>query len=113
MPVGRKTGGRQKGSKNRKTKSLEARVAALQATVSAKEAAQTAQNSNLMPLDYLLMVMRDDSHEMPLRIDAAKSAAPYVHPKLSSMVGPGGEVASQLIEIIRFSDATPKNPPSK
>ena len=29
--------------------------------------------------------MRDTSHDMPVRIDAAKAAAPYVHAKLVSI----------------------------
>lgn len=41
-----------------------------------------AQAGGLMPLDYLLEVMRDIGEETVKRIDAAKAAAPYVHPKL-------------------------------
>ena len=36
-----------------------------------------------LPLDYMLEIMRDQSVDTRLRIDAAKAAAPYVHQKLS------------------------------
>lgn len=38
-----------------------------------------------MPLELLLMVMRDEAVAMDDRIDCAKSAAPYVHPRLSAI----------------------------
>ena len=38
-----------------------------------------------MPLDYMLEIMRDQSLDTRLRIDAAKAAAPYVHQKLSAI----------------------------
>lgn len=41
--------------------------------------------SGKTPLDYLLDVMRDENREASERLDAAKAAAPYVHPKLSSV----------------------------
>lgn len=37
--------------------------------------------SNLMPLDYLLEVMRDHTEERGRRMQAATLAAPYCHPK--------------------------------
>lgn len=37
--------------------------------------------SNLMPLDFLLQVMRDEEEDSRLRIQAAQIAAPYVHAK--------------------------------
>ena len=37
--------------------------------------------SNLMPLDYLLEVMRDSMEERGRRMQAATLAAPYCHPK--------------------------------
>lgn len=65
---GQKTGGRRKGVKNKAS------------VAKAKAVAE----SGLTPLDYLLDVMRNG--EDPLqRMDAAKAAAPYVHPKLSAI----------------------------
>lgn len=37
--------------------------------------------SDLMPLDFLLQVMRDEKEEKGRRIQAATLAAPYCHPK--------------------------------
>src|SRR5262245_53985760 len=64
-----KTGGRKKGTPNKATAAKAAAIAA----------------SGLTPLDYLLSVLRDEANPPALRIDAAKSAAPYVHPKLSAV----------------------------
>jgi len=41
--------------------------------------------SGQTPLDYLLGVMRSKATPEAMRLDAAKAAAPYVHPKLSSV----------------------------
>ena len=70
MALGRKTGGRVAGvSKNKAIKAREAAIAA----------------SGLTPLQYMLQVMRDKGQEAAMRLSAAKSAAPYVHPSLSSV----------------------------
>lgn len=37
------------------------------------------------PLDYMLRIMRDNLLDYELRFEAAKAAAPYVHPKLSAV----------------------------
>jgi hypothetical protein len=69
MALGRKTGGRQKGARNRAT--AEARAA--------------AEATGILPLDYMLAVMRDADAD-PRRCDAmAIAAAPYLHPKLSAI----------------------------
>ena len=71
MPAGgaRAGAGRKPGGNNRLT----------------REAAEKAAATGLMPLDYLLQVMRDASVEDARRIDAAKAAAPYVHARLSQI----------------------------
>ena len=70
MALGRKTGGRVAGvSKNKATKAREAEIAA----------------SGLTPLQYMLEVMRSEGNDVPTRLAAARSAAPYVHPSLSSI----------------------------
>lgn len=68
MAVGIKTGGRKKGVPNKATAAKAAAIAA----------------SGLTPLDYLLDVMRNSDDALQ-RLDAAKAAAPYVHPKLASI----------------------------
>jgi hypothetical protein len=41
--------------------------------------------SGITPLDYMLQIMRDAEQKFDVRLDAAKAAAPYVHPKLASV----------------------------
>lgn len=67
---GHRFGGRQKGTPNK---------------ASAKKAAAIAK-TGVTPLDFLLKVMRNTKLPMEERLMAAKSAAPYVHPKLQSIV---------------------------
>lgn len=66
---GERRGGRIKGVPNKRTAAKAAEIEA----------------SGLTPLDFMLNVMRDENHEMGLRFDAAKAAAPYVHARLSSI----------------------------
>lgn len=51
---------------------------------SAAKAAEVA-SAGVTPLDYMLGVLRDEAAEPHLRFDAAKSAAPYIHPKLAQI----------------------------
>ena len=67
MALGRKTGGRQKGARNRAT----------------AEARSAAEATGIMPLDYMLSVMRDAKVEPKRRDAMATAAAPYLHPKMS------------------------------
>lgn len=60
--------GRKKGMPNRRTVETQAK----------------AQSSGILPLDYLLSVMRNSSDEK-MQMAAAIAAAPYVHAKLSSI----------------------------
>ena len=64
-----KTGGRKEGTPNKATAAREAEIKASGAT----------------PLDFMLGVMRDDSKTVEMRLEAAAKAAPYVHPRLSSV----------------------------
>lgn len=43
------------------------------------------QDGELTPLEFLTNVYRDINEDMSRRIDAAKAAAQYVHPKLSNI----------------------------
>lgn len=69
--------GRKAGSPNKATAARQAEVAA----------------TGITPLDYLLSVMRNEEAEESKRIDAAKAAAPYVHPRLATteIKNPDGE----------------------
>lgn len=76
MALGRKTGGRKKGSQNKATLRREKEIA---------KAGDT-------PLDYMLKVMRNSKAHPQRRDEMAKAAAPYVHPKLAAVQhsGPKG-----------------------
>lgn len=82
---GQKTGGRQKGTPNKRTAETVAAIAA----------------TGEMPLDYMLRVMRDPLAE-PARKDAmAKAAAPYCHAALKAIehTGPnGGPIGVSVVE---------------
>ncbi len=55
------------------------------ATKKTREIADTAAAQGITPLEYLLSIVRDESLERPERVDAAKAAAPYVHPRLATV----------------------------
>lgn len=55
------------------------------ATKRTREVADKAAAEGLTPLEYMLAVLRDEAADPDARMDAAKAAAPYVHPKLSSV----------------------------
>lgn len=74
----RKGAGRKPGSATKKTRAI----------------AEAAMADGITPLEYMLAVMRRDSdHEDPkvqvareaMRFEAAKAAAPYIHPRLASV----------------------------
>lgn len=67
--------GRKKGTCNAKTRDI----------------ANKAIESGITPLEYLLQVMRDEQEDKKDRLDAAKSAAPYIHPRLSAVEVTGDE----------------------
>lgn len=84
MAKGVKTGGgSRKGKPNRATAAKAEAIAA----------------SGLTPLDYLLSVMRDEGADPSLRIDAAKAAAPYVHPKLQPVDATGSSEFKAAITV--------------
>jgi hypothetical protein len=49
------------------------------------EVAQRAAESGLTPLEYMLKVMRNSKAPAGRRDEMAKAAAPYMHPRLSSI----------------------------
>lgn len=69
MALGKKTGGRKKGARNKAT----------------TETAKAVADSGLTPLAYMLQVMRDPLAEPERRDDMAKAAAPYSHNRLSAI----------------------------
>lgn len=49
------------------------------------ERQRAIEESGLTPLDYMLGIMRDEAMTPESRFEAAKAAAPYVHPKLANV----------------------------
>lgn len=76
-----KTGGRKKGSPNRATVAKQAEIAA----------------SGLTPLDFMLAALRDEGRDFDTRMDAAKAAAPYCHPKRAPVDSDGEDVGLTVI----------------
>jgi len=60
-PGSPKTGGRKKGSLNKRTIAIEKGA------------------KGMLPLDFMLKVMRDPKQTIDLRCEMAKAAAPYLH----------------------------------
>jgi hypothetical protein len=77
---GERRGGRQRGTPNKKTAERYAEMAA----------------SGEMPLEYMLRVMRDETADRERRDEMAKSAAPYLHPRLASVESKSTERRSVL-----------------
>jgi hypothetical protein len=88
MAKGQKTGGRKKGVPNKRTQALQVAV----------------ENSGLTPLDFMLTVLRDQEQDYDVRLDAAKSAAPYIHPKLANIELTGRDKGPLEVNVVRFSD---------
>ena len=89
-PTGQpKTGGREKGTRNR---------------MDAKHRKAIAE-SGLTPLDYMLNVLRDEKAPKEDRMWAAQHAAPFVHPKLSAIEHAGNVGGSFQHENIDAEEA--------
>jgi hypothetical protein len=54
-------------------------------TAIGKEAILKAAEEGITPLEFLLSTMRNEGEEFGTRLDAAKAAAPYMHPRLSTI----------------------------
>ena len=78
--TGIKSGGRKKGTPNKAT------------AAKAKAIAE----SGLTPLDFMLGILRDETQEPVMRFEAAKAAAPYVHPRLAAVEHTGKDGADLI-----------------
>ena len=59
------------------------------------------------PLDFLLDVMRDEKHDIHLRLLAAKAAAPYCHRALKSVEQGGHNGGPQRIVVSWLDPQSP------
>ena len=88
---GAKTGGRKKGTPNKATAKREAEIEA----------------SGKTPLQFLMDRMRQTSAPMAERIECAKAAAMYVHPKPATTLDVGGDIELKVIERIIIDARNP------
>jgi hypothetical protein len=86
MAKGNKTGGRQKGTKNK---------------ASVKRAEEIAETGET-PLEYMIRVMRSSDADYDRRDKMAAAAAPYVHPKLANIEHTGKDQGP--IETLNLSE---------
>lgn len=95
---GERRGGRKKGTPNKKNA---VKIAAIE-------------QSGITPLDFMLNVMREPIPEdapiaaknalRALRLDAAKSAAPYVHPRLASTELSTKDGKPLVLQLVNYAD---------
>ncbi len=64
-----------------------------------EKAREKAAEAGIMPLDYMLSVLRDEARKPDDRMDAAKAAAPYLHAKLQSVEHKGNPDAPVVTEV--------------
>ena len=86
---GERRGGRKAGTPNKRTALLREAIA----------------KGGVSPLAFMLAQMRNPKNTLAVRLDAAKSAAPYVHPiRLASVEqsGPDGGPMEQVTRIERI-----------
>ena len=84
--------GRKKGTKNPATLAKEALLS---------EVIAKAVEGETTPLEVMLTIMRDPATEPSMRFEAAKAAAPYVHPRLS-------QVDSRVTKVHDVAELTPE-----
>lgn len=94
MRGGKRQGaGRKKGSRNKASAAREAAVAA----------------SGLTPLDLMLSLMRDETQPLAVRIEIARAAAPYVHPRFAAIehAGKSGRPIEHVIRAVIVRGVAP------
>lgn len=80
------------------------------AALRTREIADKAAGEGLTPLEFMLQIMRDEGSERSERLDMAKAAAPYIHPRLSSVEAKvDAEVTNRVRRIVR-EVVDPHNP---
>lgn len=84
------------------------------ASVKTRDIADNAAAEGITPLEFMLQIMRDVGEDSVRRLDAAKSAAPYIHPRLATL-DVGNKDDKPFEQVIRWAnletEATPD--PSK
>lgn len=115
MAKGLKTGGRQKGTKNKNLPLIQQELQNARAALLAK-----APERPLMALDLLQQIYRNVTHELALRLQAAAKAIPYESPalathkhdaseslqKVAQMMAAAAESFDEKIDALHFADAS-------
>ena len=102
MAWGRKTGGRKKGTPNKRASVLAAQAEAVVAVAGREE-----------PIQYMLRIMNDPSVEPARRDSMARAAAPYRHAQLQAIAhrhldGKGKPIAPKIV--VSILKAPPEPP---
>ncbi len=71
-----------------------------------RKIAEEAMASGQTPLEFMLEVMRDTGAERSERLDMAKAAAPYIHPRLSN-VEAKMDASVETVSEVRWSIVDP------
>ena len=71
------------------------------------ETAKEVRESGVMPVNFLINVMRDKNQSMDMRVEAAKAAAPYCHPRLSSIEHSGNLTVTHEDALTALDDGDP------
>lgn len=88
LPKRLKTGGRKKGTPNKRTSERRAAIAAIKA-------------SGRSPIDFFTDLLKNEDAPLELRFSAAKELGPYVHPKLASVEArTGGKTHEERLEAL-------------
>lgn len=82
------------------------------ATKRTREIADRASAEGITPLEYMLQLMhtvapddwepKEKAAHQALRFEAAKAAAPYMHPRLAAIEHTGPDGGAIVVEITRF-----------
>jgi hypothetical protein len=96
MAIGKKTGGRQVGSRNKRT-------------IAKRDELARMIDKGISPLEYMLDVMRDETRETEERLEAAKASAPYIHPRLSAIQHTGKDGDPIQVEEVSTTTEELKN----
>ena len=72
---------------------------------------EVIETGGLTPLEYMLVEMRNLKNDKQTRLQAARDAAPYIHPRLSSVVHKGdaaNPLVSRDMTVVEFEEAARK-----
>ncbi len=77
-----------------------------------QEKAEAIEASGLTPLDYMISVFRDEQNPAETRLEAAKSAGPYVHAKLhaTELITPSDDGPSEDLILSRIQEILQAHP---